>query len=1233
MGGEITYEHISAKKYKVKVTLYRDCNDCKFAGQGGGASTNNCSDLTQVFLRTLTNTCGNKNIGSINLAKTGFENITEVCDLDNSRCGSNPTVSYGIEAHYYSGFVDFADYLSYSGCGIQLFIHKSERSDDIVSIATEQQKIYTYAYINPWIESVSSPVFEHSPKIVFQSNQAAYATTHAIEQSGDSLHYSWGIPETDYNTPVNYTSGYSANNWITGYCASGTSSCPANPHSTPPSGLFLNAATGDYTVTPTSSSEKSIRVIEVEQWRKNNGTYYLAGKIRREAIALVMSSPANNPPIITPNRSYTLCVGQPFSDTISVTDAPINSSTSADSVSIKFTHSIAGLVAKEISTSVAPYAYAQIDFTPTSSQVGTHYIGISARDNQCPKYASSTATIKIVVVAKPTLSISIDEKFCGTNELKIESNRDVTANLFVTNSDNQTTELFDITSPYVHQEVLKGSTLYQLIYTDDFGCTDSVSSTIANQGNNNVAKADLLGNLSPCSDANAAYNLLSSEGVLGNTTWNYNNTETESDTLAITVTQPKLVWAYTLTKESIVCPMQDSTTLNVVQSPRVDVASPPVKCFSNTLDLNAINASPSGGTWSYQDQEINPSFDISTITVNRDTTLPLRYTYQDINSGCSSSKTIDYVLKQSPELVLRNQSICGTDNLYFLTNAIELPYASIDRDITWEVIDFPSALILTPRESLDVPTLGIGVYHVKGTNSLPNGCIATDTAVITVTDKLTITINDTREVCENKNEIKLSDLLDVSVEGGFWESDIIDLTNGITVNTSKHCGMADLKYIYDQNYCYAELEVSLDFICQPNFSFALPDSICSDASPIELSSALQWTSDGNSTITSLNPSSFDLGVNSLVASINSSTCFFDTTSTFEILSPLDLSINTLQAKLCQGDTLQFDIQKPSYSSVSIASCNSVFEGGLQNSYTPGACDLAAQKILLTATTNSTAQCPSHSKNVELPYFAKPIISLPKNISECEPFVVGEANLPKDVDFIISNSSMTHIGDAQRLQNIVLSEGKYQLNAFRKDDNGCINQQDIKNFIRINPKPYASFAMGNNDRLTLSKREVSLYNYSSITNGSFNSNWYYKKLNNTINFSTSNNPTYQLPADTGNFRIMLVAESTYECKDTSYQNVLVVPDIIAFIPSAFTPDNKGPKSNSVFRVTSDHAQEYKIDIFNKWGQKVYASTDIEEVWDGTYLGQYCQNGVYVYAIVLINKAGKEYTYQGTVNLIR
>lgn len=125
----------------------------------------------------------------------------------------------------------------------------------------------------------------------------------------------------------------------------------------------------------------------------------------------------------------------------------------------------------------------------------------------------------------------------------------------------------------------------------------------------------------------------------------------------------------------------------------------------------------------------------------------------------------------------------------------------------------------------------------------------------------------------------------------------------------------------------------------------------------------------------------------------------------------------------------------------------------------------------------------------------------------------------------------------------------------------------------------------------------------------------------------------MPADTGLFKIQLIATSNNQCKDTASKHVRVVPDIIIFIPNAFTPNDRGPESNNEFTVSSAHAQEYFIEIFNKWGQKVYSSTNIDESWDGNYLGKLCQDGVYAYSIELINKAGIKYTYHGTVNLIR
>lgn len=1232
LGGEITYSYINDQKYEVNVTLYRDCDECKLAGQGGGTSTQNCSDLSQIFIRTISNTCSNKNIGAITLTKSGYENITEVCNTDNSRCGTNPTINYGIEAHHYKGTVDFRDFTSYNGCTFQLYIHKSDRTSGITTINSESDNIYTFALINPWVESVNSPKFEDNPKIIFHADQATYATTHANSNNDDSLVYKWAAPLTDYQTPVNYNTSFTASRWMTAYCPSGGNSCSPNPNVTPAIGLYLNPSTGDYVVIPTQSGEKTVRVIEVEQWRRHNGAYYLAGMVRQESAAIVISAPVNNAPTLTSNLTYTACVGQPFNATIPVSDAPTTPQSSQDSVFLTFEHEVSGLSATNNTPITAPYAEAALAFTPTANQIGTHYVKIIARDNQCPVFAQTIRTVVITVVPKPTVTFTVDEGFCGTSTITLTSNKDLTRNLYVKNENGEISNHLGISSPYTYQELHAGNYDFNLVYTDDQGCTDSISTIHTIKGNNDVQRARLVGNLTPCENSEESY-YLTHRKPIHNVSWLYDRSLALTDSAKLQINGNKLIWTYDVIQEGITCPIDDSTVLSIVPSPQLFLADSLTSCFASILDLNQLNPSPSDGTWTYNSNPITNAFDISSITTNTDTTLPITYSYTDEASGCTADKTIAYSLLKSPEMQLQNQVVCGSEHIYYLNNSIIQPILFADRNITWTSTLHQEAISEESRPTYDIPTLGEGVYEIIAANSLPNGCETKDTATITVTKNLVIAINNKREICQSNDPININETLQTDVLGGFWDSDIIDLTDGIQAYTNKHCGPANFRYVYDRNNCYATKEVTLDFVCAPAFDFQLPDSICIDAAPITLSQDYDWANDDMPLSTHLDPAKHSTGQHSITASINTSTCTFDTAYTITLLEPVKLNLHADQSTLCEGDTLILGIKQSDYATTIITACNGSYPTNKIFKYVPMLCDLDRQKIELQATTSSTAHCPTYTATYELPYFAKPTIQLPPVITGCEPFSLTSAALPKDVIFEISNNIWNINGTNSELANVYLEEGTYQLNAIKESAEGCINHLELLDYLRINPKPEASFEMNNKDRLTLSKRDISLYNYSSISRGSFNSIWQLAKLGEIATFSTDNSPIYTLPADTGNFSIILTIQSDANCRDTVSHNVLVVPDIIAFIPSAFTPDNKGPKENSVFRVTSDHAQEYAIDIVNRWGQKVYSSENIAEVWDGTFNGQFCQNGVYVYAIKLINKAGKEYTYQGTVHLIR
>ena len=57
------------------------------------------------------------------------------------------------------------------------------------------------------------------------------------------------------------------------------------------------------------------------------------------------------------------------------------------------------------------------------------------------------------------------------------------------------------------------------------------------------------------------------------------------------------------------------------------------------------------------------------------------------------------------------------------------------------------------------------------------------------------------------------------------------------------------------------------------------------------------------------------------------------------------------------------------------------------------------------------------------------------------------------------------------------------------------------------------------------------------------------------------------------------------------------------------------------------------IFNRWGQEIFSTSDIDQGWDGMYKGSSQPIGVYVYMVEAITSTGREFVKQGNVTLIR
>jgi gliding motility-associated-like protein len=111
----------------------------------------------------------------------------------------------------------------------------------------------------------------------------------------------------------------------------------------------------------------------------------------------------------------------------------------------------------------------------------------------------------------------------------------------------------------------------------------------------------------------------------------------------------------------------------------------------------------------------------------------------------------------------------------------------------------------------------------------------------------------------------------------------------------------------------------------------------------------------------------------------------------------------------------------------------------------------------------------------------------------------------------------------------------------------------------------------------------------------------------------------------------ILTATNECGSFT-DSVKVLYGICALqMPTAFTPNSDG--LNDVFKVTYVSPKRFRMVIYNRWGQKVYESTDITKGWDGNYRGMTSPADTYIWKIILTDSGGKEQEAHGTVTVIR
>lgn len=198
--------------------------------------------------------------------------------------------------------------------------------------------------------------------------------------------------------------------------------------------------------------------------------------------------------------------------------------------------------------------------------------------------------------------------------------------------------------------------------------------------------------------------------------------------------------------------------------------------------------------------------------------------------------------------------------------------------------------------------------------------------------------------------------------------------------------------------------------------------------------------------------------------------------------------------------------------------------------------------------------------------------------------------------------------------------------------GCINSLMKTDYIIIHKQPVASFFATPQTTSILDPN----IDFTNTSQGAAGYYWDFGDLTAPAGFNNSMviNPSHYYN-NAGTFNVYLIATSSYGCKDTARVVVEITPDFALYIPNAFTPD--GNDKNDMFQPmgVGINEDDYRMDIFDRWGENIFTSNNFRKGWDGSVKGSSkpAPQGVYIYKLMVTDLQGNKHPYVGHVTVIR
>ncbi|MBC7425856.1 MAG: PKD domain-containing protein, partial [Bacteroidia bacterium] len=188
----------------------------------------------------------------------------------------------------------------------------------------------------------------------------------------------------------------------------------------------------------------------------------------------------------------------------------------------------------------------------------------------------------------------------------------------------------------------------------------------------------------------------------------------------------------------------------------------------------------------------------------------------------------------------------------------------------------------------------------------------------------------------------------------------------------------------------------------------------------------------------------------------------------------------------------------------------------------------------------------------------------------------------------------------------------------------------KSMITVYPKPYADFIT---DKRSQNLPNIT-FNMRNVSENAGRFEWQFTDSTGSELFaSTKENPVFTTNK-AGNINVRLVAMNDFFCRDTAYEAAYLQVNSpgTVYVPNVFTPNKDGKNENFVPVYNGVTTDNFLFRIFNRWGEKIFETTNQQDAWNGIYKDNVCEQDVYVWTVTGQFVNGDVFEKKGTVTLL-